>query len=42
MDWPHPFVPVTSGGKLVSVIDRSALTEHLARLFIEDMATYRR
>ena len=40
MDWPHPFVPVTHEGKLVSVIDRSALSEQLARLFIEDMATH--
>jgi hypothetical protein len=38
MNWPHPYVPVTSGNELVSVIDRAALTERLATLFIDDLA----
>lgn len=36
IDWPTRFVPVTEKGTFVRVVDRQALTEQLARLFIAD------
>jgi hypothetical protein len=37
LDWPHPYVPITSNGDLVMVINRSAFSEQLARMFVQDM-----
>jgi hypothetical protein len=38
MAWPHPLVPVTSGSKLKMVVDRGALADLLARIFVQDLA----
>jgi hypothetical protein len=38
MAWPHPFVPVTSASKLKMVVDRGALADQLARIFVQDLA----
>ena len=37
LDWPHPYVPVTSNGDLVMVINRVVFTEQLARMFVQDL-----
>jgi Domain of unknown function (DUF4062) len=37
LDWPHPYVPVTSNGDLVMVINRAVFTEQLARMFVQDL-----
>ena len=38
LDWPHAVAPVTSNGKLKTIVDRSVLVEHLASLFVRDLA----
>ena len=37
LDWPHPYVPITSNGDLVMVINRTVFTEQLARMFVQDL-----
>jgi Domain of unknown function (DUF4062) len=37
LDWPHPYVPVTSNGNLVMVINRMVFTDQLARMFVQDL-----
>jgi hypothetical protein len=38
LDWPHAVVPVTTGGNLDTVVDRTALADYLARLFVKDLS----
>jgi hypothetical protein len=35
--WPHPYVPITEGGDLRKVISRAAVTDNLARIFVESL-----
>lgn len=37
LDWPHPYVPVTSNGDLMMVINRVVFTEQLARMFVQEL-----
>ena len=38
LDWPHAVVPVTADGNLETVVDRTALADYLARLFVKDLS----
>ena len=38
LDWPQPFVPVIADRRLEMVVDRSALADQLARMFVADLA----
>jgi hypothetical protein len=38
LDWPHAVAPVTSNGKLDTLVDRAVLIERLAKLFVRDLA----
>lgn len=37
LDWPYPYVPVTSGGDLAMVVNRAAFAEQFARMFVHDL-----
>jgi Domain of unknown function (DUF4062) len=39
IDYPMRFVPITEKGKFVRVVDRQALTEQIARLFIKEQVS---
>lgn len=39
IDYPMRFVPITESGKFVRVVDRRALTEQIARLFIKEQVS---
>jgi hypothetical protein len=38
LDWSQPFVPVVADGRLEMVVDRAALADQLARMFVADLA----
>ncbi|UYW27483.1 hypothetical protein OKC48_02790 [Methylorubrum extorquens] len=40
LDWPHPYAPITSEGVLTKVVERIALADQLARLFVEDSGSF--
>jgi hypothetical protein len=42
LDWPYAVVPVTSGGKLKTIVDHAALTKHLANLYVRDVSFWSR
>jgi GNAT superfamily N-acetyltransferase len=39
VDWPMRFVPITEDGKFIRVVDRQALTDQVARLFIKEQVS---
>jgi len=39
MDYPTRFVPLTEKGRFVRIVDRQALTEQIARLFIKEQVS---
>ena len=39
MDWPTRYVPVAGGGQPVQVVDKQALTEQIARLFVREQVS---
>ncbi|MCE9555706.1 MAG: DUF4062 domain-containing protein [Planctomycetes bacterium] len=39
LDWPTRFVPITENGQLKQVVDKVALTEQVARLFIREQVS---
>jgi hypothetical protein len=39
MGWRYSFVPITSENQLKVVVDKGALAEQLAKLFVQDIAT---
>jgi hypothetical protein len=39
IDYPMRFVPITEKGKFVRIVDRQALTEQIARLFIKEQVS---
>jgi len=41
IEWPHPFVPITQAGALRKVVDRAAVADNLARIFVESLGRAR-
>jgi hypothetical protein len=39
IDWPMRFVPVVQNGQFVRVVDKEALTEQIARLFVREQVS---
>ena len=39
IDWPMRFVPVVNGDQFVRVVDKQALAEQIARLFIREQVS---
>lgn len=39
LDWPMRFVPITENGQFKQVVDKQALTEQIARLFIREQVS---
>lgn len=39
IDWPMRFVPVVNNGRFVRVVDKRALTEQVARLFVREQVS---
>ena len=39
LDWPMRFVPVVEKGKFARVVDKNALTEQVARLFVREQVS---
>ena len=39
LDWPLRFVPITENGMFKQVVDKQALTEQIARLFIREQVS---
>lgn len=37
VDWPHPCVPITEAGALRKVVDRAAVADNLARIFVDSL-----
>ena len=38
VDWPHPFAPIETEGRLISVVDKSEVTEEIARIYLREVS----
>ena len=41
LNWPHPYVPITEGGKLRKVVARASVADNLARIFVDSLGRAR-
>ena len=39
LDWPMRFVPVVEDGRFARIVDKRALTEQVARLFVREQVS---